>query len=59
MMSPIVPPKDAPFMERGDPRYRFLFGKKVLKSKKRKPQPNEGVVDTEVQDPRFDGQGKF
>ena len=55
IMSPTVSPKDFPFMERGDPRYHFLFGKEVLMSTKRKPQPNEGIVNTEDQDPGCDG----
>ena len=55
MTSPTMPPKDALFVEKGDPRYRFLFGKEVLMSTKRKPQPNEGVTDTEDQDPGCDG----
>ena len=54
MMSPIVPPEDVPFTERGDPRYRFLFGKLVLMLKKRNPQPNERVADTRDHDPGCD-----
>ena len=35
MISPIVPPEDAPCMERSDPRYRFLFGILVVTKKTR------------------------
>ena len=45
MMIPIVPPEDAPIGVKSHPRYYFLFGEWVLKSKKRKPQPNERATD--------------
>ena len=53
MMSATVPLEDSLFMEMGDPRYRFLFGKEALISTNRKPQPNEGVTDMEDRCYRF------
>ena len=46
--------RGCPFVERGDPRYRFLFGKEVSMLKKRKPQSNNGVTNKEDQDPGCD-----
>ena len=55
MMSPTVTPEDVPFVEMGDPRYRFLFGKEVLMLTKGKPQPNKRFTDAVDWDLRCDG----
>ena len=50
-----MPPEDVPIVVRGNPRYRFLFGKWELTLTKRKPEPTEVVTDSGDQDSGCDG----